>query len=142
MSKAYETIVILNAHLSQEQLDANIEKFLQVIKKENGDIKLVDRWGKRRLAYEIAKKQYGYYVYIRFDADGSTIQALEREFKLDESVLRYLTVLVPKVVLKDEKIEPMEANREDDKMEQSDDDAKTESKTVDSDEPVKEASEA
>ena len=57
MSKAYETIIVLNAHLSQEQLDANIEKFLQVIKKQEGDIKLVDRWGKRRLAYEIAKKQ-------------------------------------------------------------------------------------
>lgn len=106
MSKAYETIVILNAHLSQEQIDAAIEKFLQVIKKQDGEIKLVDRWGKRRLAYEIGKKQYGYYVYVRFNANSNAVQLLEREYKLDESVIRFLTVLVPKAVLENEVFAP------------------------------------
>lgn len=120
MSKAYETIIILNAHLSQEQLDANIEKFLHVINKHDGEIKLVDRWGKRRLAYEIAKKQYGYYVYIRFNAPEITIQALEREFKLDESVIRHLTVVIPKVVLKDEVIVPIAKDTDDPALESDD----------------------
>ena len=54
------------------------------------------------MAYEIAKKQYGYYVYIRFQCEGTLIKELEREYKLDESIIRYLTVLIPKIVLKNE----------------------------------------
>ena len=130
MSRAYETTIIFNAHLSQEQLDANVEKYLQIIQKEDGDIKLVDRWGKRRLAYEIAKKQYGYYVYIRFNAPGTAVQAMERDFKLDETILRHLTVLVPKVVQKDEVFKPLNMDREDDGEETTKETAATETESA------------
>jgi len=102
MSREYETTVIVDAHLAGEQIDAVVEKITKFIENRGGKVKLVDRWGKRRLAYEIARKQYGYYVYVRFEAEGSFVKELEREFKLDDSVLRYLTILVPKVVLKEE----------------------------------------
>ena len=52
-----------------------------------GIIKNVDRWGKRRLAYEINKKQYGYYVYFRFDVESDNLIELERECKLDNSII-------------------------------------------------------
>jgi len=101
--REYETTFVIDAHLPVAQIDAIIEKVTKHIENNGGKVRLVDRWGKRRLAYEIAKKQYGYYVYIRFAANGSFIKELEREFKLDDSILRFLTVLVPKVVLKAEK---------------------------------------
>jgi len=100
--REYETTFIVDAHLPVAQIDGVVEKVTKHIENNGGKVKFVDRWGKRRLAYEIAKKQYGYYVYVRFAAEGSFIKEFEREFKLDDSVLRFLTVLVPKVVLKEE----------------------------------------
>lgn len=102
MLRQYETTFIVNVHLEGEQIDATIDKYTKYIEKNGGKVKSIDRWGKHRLAYEIAKKQYGYYVYIRFEAAGSIIRELERELKLDDSILRYLTVLVPKAVLNQE----------------------------------------
>ncbi|MFC1570033.1 30S ribosomal protein S6 [bacterium] len=102
MSNAYESTFIVDAHLSTENIESSIKKYSKIIEDNGGVIKLIDRWGKRRLTYEIAKKQYGYYVYIRFDADGTLIKPLEREYKLDDNVIRYLTVTVPKAVVANE----------------------------------------
>jgi small subunit ribosomal protein S6 len=102
MFRQYENTFIVNAHLPGERVDATIDKIIKYIEGSGGKVKFVDRWGKRRLAYEIAKKQYGYYVYVRFEAEGSFIKEFERELKLDDSILRFLTVIVPKAVLKDE----------------------------------------
>ena len=100
--RQYESTFVLDAHLPTETTDATIDKITKYIESNGGKIKLVDRWGKRRLAYEISKKQYGYYAYFRFEADGTFNKEFEREFKLDETVLRYLTVIVPKIALKEE----------------------------------------
>jgi small subunit ribosomal protein S6 len=102
MVKQYETTFILDAHLPNEQIETSVEKYIQLVDKNGGKIKSVERWGKRRLAYEIRKKQYGFYVYIRFESDGKLIQELERVYKLDDSVIRYLTVLVSKQALLEE----------------------------------------
>ena len=104
MVRQYETTFIVDAHLPTEQIDKSIEKVTAFIEKHKGKVKDVNRWGKRRLAYEISKKQYGYYVYVRFEAEGTFIIEFENEFKLDSSVLRVLTILVPKSVLKTEKL--------------------------------------
>lgn len=100
MRRQYETTFVIDAHLSGEQVDTTITKYTQFIEKNKGKVEHIDRWGKRRLAYEIAKKQYGYYVYVRFEADGSFVKEFERELRLDDSILRYLTVLVPKLIEK------------------------------------------
>lgn len=105
MVKQYETTFIVDAHLQTEQIESAVTKYTQMIEKASGKIRLIDRWGKRRLAYEIAKKQYGYYVYVRFEAPGDIVDALEKEFKLDETILRHLVLRVPKVVLRDEELE-------------------------------------
>jgi small subunit ribosomal protein S6 len=102
MIREYETTFIVDSLLPEEQINATIDKIKDFIEKNGGKIRQIDRWGKRRLAYEIAKKQYGYYVYIRFQYEGALIKELEREYKLDESIIRYLTVLIPKIVLKNE----------------------------------------
>lgn len=102
MLRQYETTIAIDAHLPGEKVDAVIDKYTKYIEKNKGKVTFIDRWGKRRLAYEIAKKQYGYYVYLRFDADTTFIKELEREFKLDDAVLRYLTILIPKIMIKEE----------------------------------------
>jgi small subunit ribosomal protein S6 len=99
MVRPYETTIIVDSHLTTEQIEACIAKHSQLIEKNGGKIKLIDRWGKRRLAYEIAKRQYGFYVYIRFEGEGKLCQELNRAFKLDDAILRFLTVAVPKVAL-------------------------------------------
>lgn len=102
MVKQYETTFILDAHLTNELTEASIEKYTQLIEKNGGKVKLIERWGKRRLAYEIAKKQYGFYVLVRFESDGKLCQELERVYKLDDIVIRHLTVLVSKQALQEE----------------------------------------
>lgn len=99
MNKPYETTFIVDAHLSNEQIESTINKYSKFIADNGGSIILTDRWGKRRLAFEISKKQYGYYVYVRFDAEGGLIQTLEREYKLDDTIIRYLTLRVPKAIV-------------------------------------------
>jgi small subunit ribosomal protein S6 len=109
MVKQYETTFILDAHLPNEQIEASVGKYSQLIEKNSGKILSVERWGKRRLSYEIKKKQYGFYVYIRFESDGKLCLELERVYKLDDSVLRHLTLLVSKQALQDEARKKAEA---------------------------------
>jgi small subunit ribosomal protein S6 len=109
MVKQYETTFILDAHLPNEQIETSVEKYVQLIDKNGGKIKLIERWGKRRLAYEIKKKQYVFYVYIRFESEGKLIQEMERVYKLDDSVIRYLTVLVSKQALQEEQKKKVES---------------------------------
>src|SRR5262249_48652072 len=65
-----------------------------VIKDQGGTIGDVERWGRRRLAYEIGKRRDGVYTLIRYHAPGNTVKELERRLRLNESVLRVLTVVV------------------------------------------------
>jgi len=100
--KQYETTFIIDTHLPDEAIEKTIEKYNNFISNNGGVVNNIDRWGKRRLAYEIKKKQYGYYICIRFEAEGTFIEKLGKEFKLDDSVLRYLTLLIPKSQLQEE----------------------------------------
>ncbi|HEX9934425.1 MAG TPA: 30S ribosomal protein S6 [bacterium] len=102
MIRQYETTFILDAHLPNEQIEASVEKYSRLIDKNGGRIKTVERWGKRRLAYEIKKKQYGFYVHIRFESAGPFIHELERVYKLDDAVIRHLTLMISKQALLEE----------------------------------------
>jgi small subunit ribosomal protein S6 len=123
MLREYETTFVVDAHLPTDQIEQTIEKFIKYITDNDGVLRHSDRWGKRRLAYEIKKKQYGYYVYLRFAANGEMIKALDREYRLDESILRYLTVLTPKKVVQNEDfsaVKPSAADLDDEDTEKED----------------------
>ena len=123
MKNQYEVTIVVDAHLSNEIIEAVVQKYVDLIEKNQGAIKEVDRWGKRRLAYEIAKKQYGYYVYIRFEAEGVFILEMERLFKLDESIIRFLTIKLPKNAIKQEENQKNKIKHsENESSESSDDD--------------------
>lgn len=87
----YETVVILDSLLPTKDIDDIIERCSTVIKEHGGNVRLVDKWGKRRLAYEIQKKQYGFYFAIEFEGEGEIPTILQSEYNYNDSVLRYLT---------------------------------------------------
>jgi small subunit ribosomal protein S6 len=90
----YSTIIVIDSLLKTEEIESTIEKVQRSITNNGGEIMEIDRWGKKRLAYEIKKRQYGYYVEIVFKASGDLIKVIEREYSLDENVLRSLTTMI------------------------------------------------
>lgn len=99
-SKVYEITFIIDSQLEQKQIDEFVQKIETMITDSKGEIVKKDLWGKRRMAYEINRKQYGYYVYVLFKASGDIIQKIERELKLNESILRFLTIRLSKAAIK------------------------------------------
>ncbi|MDI6630809.1 MAG: 30S ribosomal protein S6 [Bacillota bacterium] len=91
--RRYETMFILRPGLEQEALDAAVERFKGVLEEQGGTVERIDRWGKRRLAYEIAKEKEGYYVVMDFQAEPPAVKELDRVFKLSGNVLRHLIIL-------------------------------------------------
>ncbi len=101
--RQYETTFVIDSQLKGAEIDEIIKRFERFISVNGGEVLEVQRWGKKRLAYEIKKRQYGYYVHIRFaTAKGSIVRALEREYQLNEAILRYLTIVLDKQALKAE----------------------------------------
>jgi len=94
--KNYESVIILNATLEDEQIEVSLNKILDSIKSYGGEIKDLDKWGRKRLAYPIEKAKSGYYIVIRFAAPTEAIARIERVFRLDETVIRFLTVELTK----------------------------------------------
>ncbi len=94
--KNYESVIILNATLEDDQIEVSLNKVLDSIKSYGGEIKDMDRWGRKRLAYPIDKAKSGYYVVIRFAAPTEAIARIERVYRLDETVIRFLTVELTK----------------------------------------------
>ena len=93
MKQKYEVVVIFNSKLEEAEVGTELDKVKEVLSKYDGSILHTDRWGVRKLAYEIQKETHGYYVLIVVEAEGSFARELERGFKINENVLRYMTVL-------------------------------------------------
>ncbi len=96
MSNQYETVVILNPVLSQEQVAETVDKFKKIITDSGAVIVHENNWGLRKLAYPIQKKNTGFYYLTEFKSDGAVIGKLELEYKRDERVMRFLTVALDK----------------------------------------------
>jgi small subunit ribosomal protein S6 len=88
----YETTFIVNAGLDDPQIDAIIDKVQEVIIKNNGEILELAKWGRKRFAYPIKKKNNGFYVVFEFKSSGDLVARLERHFLLDENIIRFLII--------------------------------------------------
>ena len=86
--RAYEVMVILDPSLDERTVAPSLDTFLNVVRKDGGKVDNVDIWGKRRLAYEIQKKNEGIYAVVAFTATSAATQELDRQLGLNESVLR------------------------------------------------------
>jgi len=84
----YELMVILDPELDERTVAPSLDKFLNVIRTEGGTVDAVDIWGRRRLAYEIAKKSEGIYAVVDFTSTPAASIELDRQLKLNEAVLR------------------------------------------------------
>lgn len=89
---AYEAMYIIHPAIEEEARKELVERFSSLITANGGTIDSVDEWGKRRLAYPINDLSEGSYVLMKFQANPELPHELERNFLIQESVIRYLVV--------------------------------------------------
>lgn len=92
MVRPYEMMLVLQPGLDEEATDALLERLTGVVTSEGGTVDNLDRWGKRRLAYELKGFTEGFYVVIDFQAEPATASELERIVKLTDGVIRHLLI--------------------------------------------------
>ncbi len=90
--KAYELVYIIKPG-EEEAVNATVTKFENLINNNGGVIEKLDRWGKKRLAYEINDLTEGYYVLVHFNAEPKTVRELERVMKITDEVIRHLLIV-------------------------------------------------
>ena len=88
----YELALVLSARLEDEERLAALEKVKEQITRFGGEIKDIDEWGKKRLAYEIQKEKEGFYYFIHFEAEAAAPAEIESRIRIMEPVLRFLCV--------------------------------------------------
>ena len=92
--KRYETIVIIDPDLSKDAETPIFERLNDLIPQYNGFLIETDDWGTKKLAYDIKKKNRGHYVRLDYCGDGALIQEMERFFRIDDKVMKFMTVLL------------------------------------------------
>lgn len=108
----YETIFILDPLLEEEKINQEVEKVKGVITAKKGEVLHEDRWGMRKLAYSIKRKEQGYYTLLVFRGGPEIPAELEASFKLNENCLRYFTTVATKATLKRIKEEEAKSKEE------------------------------
>jgi len=94
--KLYETTIIFDPGLEEARINEELERVTGPIAQAGGEVVEVQRWGKKKLAYNIKKRRDGTYVHVKHKRPAPLISEMDRRFRLNESVLRHLTVLAPK----------------------------------------------
>ena len=90
----YESVLIARQDLGAAQVNTLVSELSEVIKKEGGEVVKIDNWGLKNLAYRIKKNRKGHYVLLNIVAPASAISEYERLIRLNEDVIRYMTVKV------------------------------------------------
>ena len=88
----YESIFLVRPSLSDEDTNKIIEKMKGVVEKSGATLLKSENWGKKKLAYEVKRERKGTFVYLHFRSEGSVIGELERSYRLEDSVIKFLTV--------------------------------------------------
>lgn len=94
MTNTYESIFICPGELSDDKVQAALDKTKAVISRQEGKIMTAELWGKRRLSYPIERSREGHYAYLIFSGPSDMPQALDRHYQVTDSILRGLTVKV------------------------------------------------
>ena len=92
--RTYETVFIVDPDISDEEVDQVTEKLKGIVDNFNGELVKIDKWGRRKLAYRVKKRIKGNYILLIFHGDHQLTTELERNLKLDDRILKYLTVKV------------------------------------------------
>ena len=92
----YESVVIINAALEDDQIETTLTRIQETLSANGAELADLDKWGRKRLAYPIQKSKSGFYAIFRFAAPSEAISELERIYRLDENIVRYLTIVLGK----------------------------------------------
>jgi small subunit ribosomal protein S6 len=91
----YEILVIVDPRLTEEEVGALLSRLADTMKGLGGEVLRVENWGKRRLTYELRTQREGTYAVIEATGAPATVKEFERQLRLNEQVLRFLTTRVP-----------------------------------------------
>ncbi len=98
-NQTYESAVLINASLDDPQIEGIISKIKETIFANGGEMREIENWGRKRLAYMVNKSKIGYYAIFRFDAPTTIISKLERFYSLDDHILRFLNIKLDAIAL-------------------------------------------
>ena len=98
----YENTIIARQDLAEKELNAVKEKYSELINKSSGKIIKIEEWGLLNLANKIKNYKKGFYIHYKFEGDKNTLEELNKRAKIDNSIIRYLTVKYKKLDLKNE----------------------------------------
>ncbi len=101
--RIYENLFIVKPDATEEEIDLLIEQLSGHITKAGGTVDKVDKWGKRRLAYRVEKNREGFYVLLQFTAEATAVKEFERRLRVQDSVIKYLTVRIDETLKRIEK---------------------------------------
>jgi small subunit ribosomal protein S6 len=102
-TRTYEILFIANPTLGETEVDALTEQVQGFVEKDGGRIEKVEKWGKKRLAYEVRGHREGYYVLLVTESQGPLVKEVERRLKVTDGVIRFLTVRVDEALRKAER---------------------------------------
>ncbi|MGM0653738.1 MAG: 30S ribosomal protein S6 [Thermodesulfobacteriota bacterium] len=114
--KKYETVFISDPDMSDQAREELLERVKGIIDREKGILLNIDNWGLKKLSYEIKKKLRGYYVCLTYGGTGALVTELERNFRLSDFIMKFMTILITEHVteesLKQEAEQAKEAAQE------------------------------
>ena len=97
-TKEYETIYVLRSDVDSEAAERIQARVAEAVEREHGKLVKVESWGRRRLAYPVGKLRRGVYVYVKYVGGGGLVAEVERNLKLQETVVKFMTVMTNDVV--------------------------------------------
>ena len=105
MTRIYEELFIIRPDATDEEITPIVEQIRGIITNAGGTVDKEERWGVRKLAYRVQKRNEGYYVLLQFSSDPQTVKEIERRLRVNDAVLKFLTVRI------DEKLKKIEKRR-------------------------------
>ncbi len=90
----YESTLIARPDISGQQVEGLSEQFQEIVRDKGGDVAKTEYWGLRSLTYRIKKNRKGHYLHMQIDAPADAIAEMERNMRINEDVMRYLTIRV------------------------------------------------
>jgi len=100
--RRYDVVFIALSNLPDTEISEIIERYQNMVTERKGLIIKIDKWGKRKLAYDIKKQNMGFYVLFDFAGDSKIVDEVERNLKIDEKILKFLTVKTAEEITADE----------------------------------------
>ncbi|MBV2142553.1 30S ribosomal protein S6 [Falsochrobactrum sp. TDYN1] len=113
----YEHVLLARQDISQQQVDALVEQFKGVLEANGGKVGKVESWGLRPLTYRIKKNRKAYYTLVNIDAPAAAVAEMERQMRINEDVLRFMTIRVEEL----EEGQSAMLSRRDDRRDRDDD---------------------